>query len=266
MQVLPPGTILQLMYLKERLQKLPVGTFIEIGPGSGDITSLLLSLGWTGIAFDLNPETTDKVKSRFKPQVDAQQLSVKNDDFLNNQELFNSADLIISCMVMEHFDNSSQDLFINHAKKCLTPKGIMIGLVPASPTHWGIEDDIAGHYRRYTVASLIALLNKQHWQSLHIAGLTYPLSNLMLPLSNFLVTRKEKGKLQSSMLERTKLSGNRKVLFKTYFPNFMSLVLNKVTLMPFHLLQKLLSKSSNALVIYFEASPTKNNDTQKEST
>jgi len=39
MNVLPPGTILQLMYLRERIQRLPVGRFVEIGPGGGEIHS-----------------------------------------------------------------------------------------------------------------------------------------------------------------------------------------------------------------------------------
>jgi len=264
MQVLPPGTILQLMYLKERLQKLPCGVFIEIGPGSGDITELLLDLGWTGIALDLNPETVEKVRGRFKSQIDEKRLRVKNADFLTQKDLFNSADLIISCMVMEHFDDDSQNLFIDHAKECLTSDGIMVGLVPASPGHWGIEDEIAGHYRRYTAQSLSDTLDKQNWTKQHIAGLTFPVSNMMLPLSNLLVSRQEKGKLDASMLDRTKLSGNRKVLFKTYFPNVMKIFLNTIVMSPFHFLQKLFSNSSSALVLYFEASPKEDSSKREE--
>ena len=48
MRALPPGTILQLMYLRERLRNIKPGRFIEIGPGSGEITRLLLELGWAG--------------------------------------------------------------------------------------------------------------------------------------------------------------------------------------------------------------------------
>jgi len=42
MRTLPPGTILQLMYLKERLVNIKPGRFVEIGPGSGEISGLLL--------------------------------------------------------------------------------------------------------------------------------------------------------------------------------------------------------------------------------
>ena len=53
-RVLPPGTILQLMYLRERLENIKPGRFIEIGPGSGEISGLLLDLGWTGCRMILN--------------------------------------------------------------------------------------------------------------------------------------------------------------------------------------------------------------------
>ncbi len=52
MSVLPPGTILQLMYLGERLRNIEPGRFIEIGPGSELVMNLLLELGW-GVSYDL---------------------------------------------------------------------------------------------------------------------------------------------------------------------------------------------------------------------
>jgi hypothetical protein len=49
MNVLPPGTILQLMYLRERIGNIAPGRFVEIGPGSGEVSALLLELGWGGV-------------------------------------------------------------------------------------------------------------------------------------------------------------------------------------------------------------------------
>ena len=131
----------------------------------------------------------------------------------------------------------------------------MIGFVPASPRHWGIEDDIAGHYRRYTRERLGELMQKAGWTLNYTAGLTYPLSNFLLPLSNYLVNKAEKKKLELSSMERTKLSGRRSVNFKTRFPSMVGLLLNRTVLFPLHLLQKLLASSSQALVLYFETAP-----------
>jgi hypothetical protein len=131
----------------------------------------------------------------------------------------------------------------------------MVGLVPASPAHWGIEDDIAGHCRRYTRDSLNRLAKATNWSLLHLTGLTFPVSNLLLPISNFLVARSEKHKLAYSALQRTEQSGRRTVKYKTFFPSILGIFLNPITLFPLHLIQKLLGKSPRALVLYFEATP-----------
>lgn len=57
MTVLPHGTILLHMYLRERLRRQEPGRFIEIGPGYGDITALLLSAGWHGTLYEMSQES-----------------------------------------------------------------------------------------------------------------------------------------------------------------------------------------------------------------
>lgn len=258
MTVLPPGTLLQLMYLADRLRQLPPGRFIEIGPGSGEITQLLLDRGWQGRSYDLESRTVSKLSMRFDRQIHEQRFAAINQDFLSSDSdeiERQKADLVISCMVMEHLDDSAESRFMRVASQALKPSGLMIGLVPGSPAHWGIEDDIAGHCRRYTQSSVQQLASSNRWKLMHIAGLTYPLSNMLLPVSNFLVRRSESAKLAMSALERTKESGRRNVKFKTTFPVVLAMVLNRVTMLPLHQLQKVFSRSERALVIYFEAKP-----------
>jgi SAM-dependent methyltransferase len=256
MNVLPPGTLLQLMYLEERLERTPPGRFIEVGPGNGEITQMLLNRGWCGRSFDLEATTVAKLEHRFAAQIGQGRFAASHGDFLSRAiEMSPQVDLVISCMVMEHLDETAQSEFMRRAKEVLNPSGKMIGLVPGSPAHWGIEDDIAGHCRRYTQASIGALANANRWRLMHVAGLTYPLSNLLLPLSNAIVRKHEGSKLSMSLLERTKQSGARDVKFKTRFPPLLGLFLNRMAMAPFNALQKAFSKSENALVIYFEASP-----------
>ncbi len=255
MVVLPPGTMLQLMYLGERLKGIPHGCFIEVGPGSGEITKRLLMAGWSGTVYDLSEETVGRLKQRFSPEIVSGQLSVVRDDFVNSPRLRQKeerVDVIISCMFMEHLDDEAERKFMEFSGTRLKSGGRMIGLVPASPRHWGIEDDIAGHYRRYNKDSLLSLLRATGWKICHVAGLTYPVSNLLLPLSNYLVRRHEASKLALTLLERTKHSGRRNVPFKTHFPSILTLLLNERTLLPLHWIQKCLN-SDRALTIYFEA-------------
>lgn len=258
MTALPPGTILQLMYLEERLSKLAPRSFIEIGPGSGEISSLLLRLGWEGCSYDLEERTVARLNARFSVEMAQNRYKAVTQDFFaikDNPEC--KVDLIISCMVIEHFDKELESKFMRKASQLLHEDGAMIGLVPGSPNHWGIEDDIAGHCRRYTRNDLYALAKNQEWRLNHVAGLTYPISNILLPISNFLVRKAEKSKMSLSNLDKTKASGIRNVKFKTHFPPFLSLLLNRYTLLPLHWLQKFFSSSSGSLILYFEAIPNK---------
>lgn len=254
MAVLPPGTLLQLMYLRERLLSIPPGRFIEIGPGSGEITNLLLNAGWVGQSYDLELKTIGALKTRFTKEISEHRFSPVNEDYLL-AKMPEKVDLVISCMVMEHLDETAESLFMTQSLKNLKQDGIMIGLVPSSPENWGIEDDIAGHCRRYTRNSIKVLATKNGWDLRHIAGLTFPISNFLLPISNFLVNRSERGKLTLTALERTKQSGMRSVKYKTHFPLLLGLMLNKYTLKPLHIIQKLCAKSERALVLFFEVSP-----------
>jgi len=129
---------------------------------------------------------------------------------------------------MEHLDDDSQLAFMKKAASILMNNGLMIALVPASPAHWGIEDGIAGHYRRYTKNNIENLLGTAEWTLRHIAGLTFPISNFLLPVSNYLVNKNESSKLILLALEDTKQSGRRNVQFKTHFPSVFRLVLNKI--------------------------------------
>jgi 2-polyprenyl-3-methyl-5-hydroxy-6-metoxy-1,4-benzoquinol methylase len=254
MTLLPPGTLLQLLYLKERLLRLSPGFFIEIGPGSGDVTRLLLDCGWSGCSYDIEEKTIEAFTVRFAKEISEGRLVAINEDYLATQPI-RKADLIISCMVMEHLNEGEQAKFMAKSSENLKVSGFMIGFVPASPAHWGIEDEIAGHLRRYTRASLTKIVLENHWRLEHLSGLTFPISNLLLPISNYLVTRQEIQKLPLSNIEKTKMSGRRYVSFKTHFKFPFRLLLNPIVFWPFGIIQKFFSKSDKCMVLYFEAKP-----------
>ncbi len=253
---LPPGTILQLMYLRERLAGVTPGRFVEIGPGAGHITALLLDSGWSGAVFDLEGQTVERLRQRFCAAIEEGRLEVHQADFVaQGVHLSGPVDLVISCMVMEHLDDIQEAAYMTTAARLLQRGGRMIGLVPGSPAAWGIEDDIAGHLRRYTRPALGELAARTGWRLQHACGLTYPVSNLLLPISNWLVARNEKNKLALSVLDRTKQSGRREVRFKTHFPMLLNGLLNDITMRPLHWLQKRAGAAESALVLYFEAQP-----------
>jgi SAM-dependent methyltransferase len=252
--VLPPGTILQHMYLKERLRDRPAGTFVEVGVGSGHISRLLLDLGWAGVAYDLSEEALARAEAGLAPEIAAGRMALRAGNWLDAAD-GGKTDLVISSMVIEHLSEADEARYFARCRDILAPGGLAVLFVPASMRHWGIEDDIAGHLRRYSADGLRARLGDLGWRAGHLAGLTYPLSNALLPLSNALVARAERQKESLSLQARTEASGRRDVAGKTSFPAVAHLLLNEATLAPFHWLQKAGRHSPNALVLYAEASP-----------
>ena len=203
MRTLPPGTILQIMYSKERLVHLKPGRFIEIGPGTGEISNVLLELGWVGVSYDVEPRTIDRLRDRFRIHISQGGFdAVEKDFFQAHESSLGKVDLIITWMVMEHWTDCLENKFMSRSAELLKDDGLILGLVPASEAHWGIEDDIAGHCRRYTRGGLRELADSNGWKIRHCAGLTYPISNIFLPVSNFLVRRAEKSKLEMSDTEK----------------------------------------------------------------
>jgi SAM-dependent methyltransferase len=252
--ILPPGTILQNMYVRERVRRLAPGTFIEVGCGRGTMSKLLLDLGWRGRAYDLNSAA---VEAALRLNADAAmegRYDAHATDWLTDGA-DDCADLVISSMVLEHLPAENEAAYFERARGLLAPGGLAALLVPGNPQAWGIEDEVAGHLRRYTASALRDRLRQLGWRATHIAGLTYPLSNFVLPLSNALVKRAEGDKRALNLALRTERSGVRAVPMKTHFPAVAGAILNERALYPFHLLQKASRRNPRSLVLYAEAVP-----------
>jgi SAM-dependent methyltransferase len=251
--ILPPGTLLQQMYFKERLRTLARGRFVEVGAGQGVVSKTLLDLGWSGRAFDLNGESLAVAAELNRAAVAQGRYGVQQQDWLDATAA-EPVDLIVSCMVLEHLADADEARYMERCRAALKPGGTGVLFVPGCPEYWGMEDEIAGHFRRYTFESLRRSIEAHGLRVRHVAGLTYPVSNVLFPVSEFLVRRAERNKVDLSVEERTRLSGNRDVKFKTTFPRALRIVLNEAVMYPFHLLQKLNARNPRSMVIYAEFS------------
>ena len=253
--VLPPGTILQLMHVRDRLTRITPGVFVAIGPGTGDITALLLELGWRGTAFDLSTETIESLQIRFSDGIRTGKLVVAKADFCTLVLKPKSVNLVISSMVIEHLDDANEAHSFEKARACLTAGGVSIHFDPAHMRYWGSEDDIAGHVRRYSYASTHDLAVRLGWQIKQMSRLTILLSNLLLPLSNRQVKQHEVDKLALTYLDRSKDTGQQNVTNKIHFPLYLRYFLNHYILFPFYILQKMFAQASRAMLFYVELKP-----------
>lgn len=251
---LAPGTILQFIFVRNRLKKLfdKKSKFIEVGSGNGHLSNLLLRNGYNGFGVDLNESACENNKELNREFIQANQYSVYNGDF-NNQANENF-DFLISSMVIEHIPDEALKTFLSNAKRIIKPKGKLIFLVPSNMDAWGIEDDIAGHVKRYTFSDIDKLAMENGLIVDFKCGLNYPVSNWLLKLSNRIVNKNESHLKSKSELEKTVYTGNRNVKYKTVFPSYLNIILNEIVLLPFHALQSLNLNNQKSLVMYFELS------------
>lgn len=99
--ILAPGIILQNLYVEERLKNHAPGRFIEIGIGRGHLSRMLLEMGWTGTGFDLGEKALEDAAQINKKYVDNGALELRQGNWLEYQD-DEPADLVVSCMVLEH--------------------------------------------------------------------------------------------------------------------------------------------------------------------
>jgi SAM-dependent methyltransferase len=239
------------MYVRRRLKGRAPGRFVEVGTGTGDLAHMLLGLGWSGIGYELGESAVEQARELNADAIASGRFELRLADWLTEPDP-PVADLFVSAMVLEHLPDADAERFLGQAAASIGHDGLGILLVPASPRHWGIEDVVAGHERRYTRETLAATLRSAGFQVTHLAGLTYPVSNVLLPISNRQVARHETERTRLDAQTRTVASGTRTVPWKTRFPAPARLLLNEVTMAPLYGVQLVTRGSENALVLYSE--------------
>jgi len=195
---LAPGNVLQNMYIKQRLKSFakPEMKFIEVGAGNGNISRILLEHGLSGIGYDLNDIACSVNRENNIDYIQAGSYDVRNSNFFDipNED---KVDIIISSHVLEHFPPETLIKYFDKCKDILNNNGRIITLVPSCMKYWGIEDETVGHYRRFEFDDFEEIAEKHNLKIEEISGLTYPLSNLLFILSNYLIRKNESWKINN---------------------------------------------------------------------
>lgn len=260
-QNLPPGTILQLMWLRRRLSwrlsRSPKSgaKFLDIGSGSGEISNIFLEQGLEGFGLDISEAACRENRIRNGAFVRSGAYDVVQGCFFKYDFKAERFDFIVSSHVIEHLTSDDVDRFFKKCKSITNPGGKILILVPAGTKYWGIEDETAGHYRRYESSDFEGIASSAGLDLGFVCGLTFPVSNILLPISNYLVAQAESWKKDLSKTEQTATSssgGARNIPGKTHFPSYFKYLLNEISMYPLYLVQQLFKKSSRCLVLYGE--------------
>ena len=130
---------------------------LEIGGGLGNLTLRLLPR-WTFVVSDINPvylQTLQSLRAE-RPYLGVQYCDVSRLETFPNQP--DGYDTVICLNMVEHVADDAAALA--NIRSVLAADGRAIILVPNGPWNFGTLDQVLGHHRRYTAATLTALTER----------------------------------------------------------------------------------------------------------
>lgn len=123
----------------------------DFGCGSGYAVGYLQKLGYDASGSDVSSEAIEFGLSQGTRNLTA----VQGSEIRPPEGGF---DLILALDVIEHIEDDSEA--IRGLKMALKPGGMAIITVPAYMWMWGVQDDVAHHFRRYTMSGLANTIKK----------------------------------------------------------------------------------------------------------
>ncbi|NJC06730.1 SAM-dependent methyltransferase [Sphingomonas kaistensis] len=147
----------------------PEGIIIDIGGGNGYVSLGLREAGFQSVVIEPGRAGAECAYGRGLPVLMApfQDLEIPSAS-VGAAGLFD---------VLEHIEDDAAAL--GHLRASLKPAGRIYLTVPAFKWLWSTEDDYAGHFRRYTLASLSKLVSSAGFQ---VEFGTYFFSSLVAPI------------------------------------------------------------------------------------
>lgn len=144
----------------------------DFGCGSGYTVGYLQKLGYDASGADISAEAIGFGLSR-----GIRNLSVAYDGEIGRSE--GGFDLILALDVMEHIKDEPG--VIRGLKMALKQGGTAIVIVPAYQWLWGVQDEVAHHFRRYTMSDLADMVKRSG--GFKIVRKTYFNTFLFLPIA-----------------------------------------------------------------------------------
>jgi len=206
-----PRYLMRLVLLEELVNLLPLApaSFLEIGPGMGDVSHYLVNRypDIQGDIIDISSDSIDIARQRMQ---DHANLSFSVADF-NTIPGHEKYDVIIACEVFEHIDDDNAAF--DAVYRLLKQGGHFIFSAPAFMSKWGPADQYGGHVRRYERDPLLSQFERHYFEVINFWSYGFPLTNLISPISKLYYHFAQKNSPQSK-LNATKRSGVERRLAK----------------------------------------------------
>jgi SAM-dependent methyltransferase len=134
--------------LAREVRRLTPGVALDIGAAGGGNTRVLRDLGWQAVAVEYGAEGAGVARDRGLATIRADGTALPVAD--------RSVDLVVAFDVLEHIEDD--EAAVAQVFRALRPGGRYVVAVPCDPRLWSAHDEAVGHVRRYTRASLTAVL------------------------------------------------------------------------------------------------------------
>jgi SAM-dependent methyltransferase len=240
----PPGTFCQSAAVWDFIDR-AARTFVDVGCGAGSTSRELCRHGLTGIGVDRSPDAVAVTRATLAKEIAAGRYRVVEADVAALDE---DVDVAVSLMVAEHVEDDLA--FVRSVARLVRRGGQVIVGVPGRRDHWGCEDEVVGHLRRYEREDLERLLRAAGLAEVEVRSVAVPVANLLFRLGNRAVRRGTHADVvRQAKREQTDTSGIRAIPWKTVFPRWCGIVLNRWTLAPLFILQRFFYRSSLGLTL-----------------
>ena len=239
----PPGTHCAYQALRDVVRRFHPTSFVDVGCGSGAYSKLLCSMGMGGIGIDFSRLAIETTSKAMRREINDGKYTAILGDVTSLDCRLPAADIGLSVMVMEHVEDDVG--FVRQLSSLVRPDGCVAICVPGRKDCWNFEDETVGHLRRYDRDDLRRVLQAGGLQDIEVWSVAVPTANLLLGISTWLVRNSsETKKVGLSQRDQTETSGLREIPWKTTFPPWMRLVLNRYALYPLLLVQRLFYRTN----------------------
>lgn len=145
---------------------------LDFGCGSGYFVARLAERGYQSFGLDISAEAIE-----FGQRQGVKNIEVIDSHKINHPDDF--FDAVILLDVVEHLEDESWA--IKEVERVLVPGGVAVIMVPAFMFLWGVQDEVAHHYRRYTMPKLLEMTKKS--SNLSVVQKTYFNTFLFAPIA-----------------------------------------------------------------------------------